>query len=270
MVRAANRSGFTLIELLTVIGIIILVAALALPSFSGILRGHRWAAATTALQTALLRCQAFAMNERRDHAIEFCVDNQTSRQYLRIETESELLESIPELNSYYIDQCKCFYMRLPQDWVRTFKCGGGVVTNPWGEVPWPPEWEEASPKTRFEYTGPRLNVDAEDPDHPGPRTKDNLMVDDHIRLPYSITLDETMSTYLANYDKRPTSLKDMPQYGWDDSYDLRFNMMGVLVQNKNPEIVLMNGIGERVRLQVMRSTARVRELSGTEEETQEQ
>ena len=260
MARAFNRCGFTLIEVLTVILIIIVVATLAIPNLAAMVRSQRWSAAVGSLQGAILRCQSFAMNARRDHSIEFCIDNVTSRQYLRIEVESELLESIPELNSYYIDQCECYYMRLPQDWVGTFKNGGGVITNPWEDAPWPPEWEEASPKSRFKYDGPILDVDAEDTSGPSGRTQDNLMVDDHIVLPYGITLDEDMSTYLVNYDKRPLTLTDMPQYGWDDTYDLRFNMMGVLVQNKNPEVVLVGSDKQSVRLQIMRSTARVKKL----------
>jgi len=98
----APQRAFTLIELLAVIGIIVLVLALALPNFSTMVRSQRWASASGALQNALMRCQTYALNERQDHSIEMCVDQDNSTLYLRIEVESPALESICNLNAYWL------------------------------------------------------------------------------------------------------------------------------------------------------------------------
>jgi len=262
MTRGTTHTGMTLIELLAVIAIIIIVLALALPNFASMIRAHRWTAAGGALQSALLRCQTHAMTGRRDHAIEICPHPDNDLQYFRIETESALLESIPELNAYFTTYCNYYYMRLPQDWIRAFRNAGGIVHNP-AEQPWPPEWEVTSPNTSFEYHGPKLDVDTASSDDPGsPATQDNLKVDDHIFLPHGIRVDMTASKRLVNYDKPPQHIDDVPQYGWDETPDLRFNIVGIMVQAQNPEIVLVDRRGEHMRLQILRSTARIRNLSG--------
>ena len=139
------------------------------------------------------------------------------------------------------------------DWLRTFKNGGGQVLNP-ADHPWGP-----FPNTRFVYDGPKYNISSPWE----PKTKDNLRIDEHISLPHSIRIDFRKSTHLMNYDPPPKHVNDIPQYGWDHTVDLRFNMAGVLVQAKNPEIVLANNAGEYMRLQILRSTARLRKLSGS-------
>ena len=254
MLPMDRSDGMTLIELLTVIAIIVVILALALPNFSTMVRSQKWSAASSALQNALMRCQTYAVNDRLDHSIEFCTEEDNASQYLRIEVESALLESIPELNAYYKDQCEFYYMRLPEDWLRTFKNGGGEVINapahPWG----------AYPNTKFGYPDPPYyNISS----YWEPKTKDNLKVDDHIQLPYGITVNFAESSHLINYDKAPAGDPSaMPQYGWDYTRDLRFNMAGILVQAQNPEIVLQNKANERMRLQILRSTGRVRRLAG--------
>ena len=69
---------------------------------------------------------------------------------------------------------------------------------------------------------------------------------------------------LTNYDS-----EQAVRYGWDQTADFRFNMKGVLVQAQNPEVVLRSkrvngktGQPDRMRLEVMRSTGRLRRLSG--------
>ncbi|KPJ53552.1 MAG: hypothetical protein AMS16_05230 [Planctomycetes bacterium DG_58] len=236
--QAIKRGAFTLVELLAVIAIIMLVMALALPNFSSMVRSQRWAAASGALQNALLRCQTYAVNDRQDHAIEICLDEDNTTQYFRLEVESALLESICELNTYYRDQCEYYYMRMPVDWLRTFKNAGGQVLNP-PDHPW-----GAYPNTRFAYDGPRYDISSPW----DPKTKDNLKIDEDIRLPHSIRIDFQASTQLTNYDPPPNRVSDTPQYGWDYTPDLRINMAGVLVQAKNPEVVLVNNAGEHMRL----------------------
>jgi len=253
---APNRQvGMTLIELLAVIAIIMVVIALAVPNFASMLRSQRWAAAATALQNAIQRCQTFAVNGHQDHSIEFCTYPDNSAQYFRIEVESSVLESIPELNTYFRDQCDYYSLLLPIDWMNIFKAAGGQVQNETGTV-----WDRR-PQMRFVWTGPKYDVNG----WAWPwvhRVKDNFKVGEDIALPYSITVDNSTSTNLINYDKPPQTTLDIPQYGWDYTRDLRFSLTGTLVQAQNPEIVLMNTMGEHMRLQVLRSTGQLRKLSG--------
>lgn len=246
-------SGFTLIELLAVIGIIVLVMAMAIPNFAGMVRSQRWSGAASALQNALFRTRTFALNERYDHSIEFCeTDAAKPRQYFRIECESALLESIPELGNYLHSVSKSYVHRLPIDWYNTFKNSRGVVEGYVSQGTWLPQ-----PTVQFVYNGP-----FEDVDRYGLR--DNLKVDDHIFLPHSIKIDFEKSANLINYDKKPQNDQDSPQYGWDLTPDLRFSVAGVLIQARNPDLVLVNNsrLPEYMRLQVLRSTARVRTLPG--------
>jgi len=254
MYRTPSR-GMTLIELLAVIAIIMLVMALALPNFAAMLRSQRWAAASTAVQNALRRCRAYAMNGRRDHAIEICTDADNETQYFRIETESAVLESLPELNAYYADQCGYLFYKLPVDWDRIFRAGGGEVLNDTTAHYYVNE------QLRFVYDGPKEDVDGWSWRVPN-RVKDNLLVDDEIVLPHGIRVDFDASQRLVNYDARPHGVLDRPQYGWDDTMDLRLNIAGVLVQTQNPEIVLVDALGDTMTLQVLRSSSRVRKLAG--------
>ncbi len=263
MKRAASR-GMTLIELLTVIAIIMAIMALAIPNFAGMLRAQKWSAATSALQNALLRCRTLAVTERRDHSLEFRTNADNSAQYFRLEVESAVLESLPNMEEYLHVTCNHNYFELPMDWVGVFVSGGGVQT---GE-----SYYSDGRNVHFSYPAPLPKYDVSRQDWRAPNEiKDNLRVDENIFLPYNIMIDYTRSLHLMNYDKPPSGTSDMPQYGWDYTKDLRFNMTGTLVQAQNPEIVLKllqyanrtpEVVLERMRLQVLRSTARLRTLSG--------
>ncbi len=247
--------AMTMIELLTVIAIMMVILALAVPNFSTMLRSQRWSAASSSFQNALLRCQTLAATDRRDYSLELCTNADNASQYFRMEVESAVLESLPELNDYYHNACQNYFMRLPVDWVGVFTAGGGVINNspgnPWGQ------W----PSTSFSYNGPKYDIDRGDW-RISNTIRDNLKVDENIFLPYGVKIDFAKSTHLMNYDKPPSGVADMPQYGYDTTMDLRFTMTGTLVQAQNPEVLLVNPTKEYMRLQVLRSTARVRRLSG--------
>ena len=237
--------------MLTVIAIIMLVMALALPNFMEMMEQQRWVAAIGEFRNVVRRCRTFAINEKRDYSVEICVDDDNAMQYFRIEVESALLERIPELNAYFRDQCDYEGNRLPVDWRLTFEAGGGEITNYYS-------WKRA-PDAVFTYDGPKYDVDRQ-PWGVDQRIKDNLLVDDANVLPHGIRIDFDASVNLDNFDCRAQGTNHVPQYGWDLTNDLRFDARGTLVQTRNPEIVLRNGAGEFVRLQVLRSTGRVRKL----------
>ena len=109
----------------------------------------------------------------------------------------------------------------------------------------------------FKYKGPKYDVDRQ-PWGVDQRIKDNLLVDDSDVLPHGMRIDFEASANLVNFDGPPESLNHLPQYGWDETMDLRFDARGTLVQTKNPEVVLKSRAGERVRLQILRSTGQVR------------
>jgi prepilin-type N-terminal cleavage/methylation domain-containing protein len=251
MRRRNTRRAFTLIEMLTVIAIIMLVMAMAVPNFLAMLEHRRWVAAVSAFQNVVRRCRIFAINERRDYSIEFCEDADNETQYFRIEVESSLLERIPELNAYFRDQCDYEPDRLPVDWRLCFKDAGGTIENF-------ESWHRRT-DTRFIYNGPIYDVDRQTwgVDE---RVKDNLCVDDSDVLPHGIRVDFDASVNIINYDGLAQSLNHVPQYGWDYTKDLRFDARGTLVQTQNPEIVLKDKAGQMVRLQVLRSTGRIRKL----------
>ena len=253
MMRRKDKRAFTLIEMLTVIAIIMLVMAMAVPNFVEMLKHRRWAAAISSLQNVVRRCRSFAINEKRDHSVEICLDDDNATQYFRIEVESSLLETIPELNTYFQEQCDFYCSRMPLDWYYGFKSGGGTVLNP------PLNSWSQTPNTVFQYVGPKYDVDRQ-PWGVDQRLRDNFLVDEANVLPHGITIDFEASANLVNFDDPPKTIRDMPQYGWDYTKDLRFDARGTLVQAVNPEVVLKNRTGEVVRLQILRSTGRTRRL----------
>jgi hypothetical protein len=145
---------------------------------------------------------------------------------------------------------------MPVDWVTIFEAGGGELQNH------NTAGYYADTDARFAYDGPLYDVDGTAYRVPN-RIRDNFLVDEEIQLPHQVRVDREASVNLVNFDAPPDGNPlHRPQYGWDTTDDLRFAITGVLAQSLNPEIVLVNNVRERVRLQVLRSTARVRKLSG--------
>jgi prepilin-type N-terminal cleavage/methylation domain-containing protein len=253
MRRGPLKRAFTLIELLTVIAIIMVVMAMALPSFWTMMNSRRWAEAVVSLENVVRRCRSLALNDKRDYSVEICATPDNATQYFRIEKESALLETIPELNAYFQQQCDCYLTQMPVDWYLAFQAGGGTIT------PSVITYRQA-PELLFEYHGPVYDVSVQSWGL-DQRIEDNLKVDDSNVLPSSIHLDLAASANVVNFDPPPLSNNDLPQYGWDYTPDLRFDARGTLVQTRNPELVLRNRTGESMRLQVLRSTGRMRKLS---------
>jgi prepilin-type N-terminal cleavage/methylation domain-containing protein len=88
--------GFTLVELLTVIAIIMLVMALAMPNFVAMMKERKWSGAIGNIQAMVWRARSIATNVRKDISVEFDIqgDNGTT---MWLESESNLVERLPEL-----------------------------------------------------------------------------------------------------------------------------------------------------------------------------
>ena len=119
------KRGFTLVELLAVMGLIILVVAMAVPNFASMVREQRWSAAVGQLQNAVLRVKTYCIAARYDHSIEFCQDAR-GVYYLRLEAESALLERIPNLANYYA--MVGGFQNFPEGWEDVFM----AKRNAWG------------------------------------------------------------------------------------------------------------------------------------------
>src|SRR5947209_8451689 len=74
-----HRSAFTLTELLVVIGIIVLMLAMALPAISFITGSKSIASATNVVQSVLGRARAEALNRRAPVGVCFYIDQATDR-----------------------------------------------------------------------------------------------------------------------------------------------------------------------------------------------
>ena len=161
--------GFTLVELLTVVALIILIVALAVPNFASMLRQQRWSAAVASLQAAILRTKTYCITDRRDHAVEFCKD-EDGTYYIRIEAESAFLEHVPNLQIY--NSLAGDFQHIPEGWRESFmarrdawgadgkrlysgvidvKWAAGYSTPGWGHfTPYHP-WDSTRDTARFYY-----------------------------------------------------------------------------------------------------------------------
>ena len=115
--HSVKQSGFTLVELLTVIALIVIIAAVAVPNFASMIREQRWTSAIGSIQTAIMRARTYAVNEELDYAVEFCTDKDGAT-YLRIEAESAYLEHVPNLKQY-INLVSSF-LAVPDGWTQAF------------------------------------------------------------------------------------------------------------------------------------------------------
>jgi hypothetical protein len=266
--RRGASLGFTLIEMLTVIAIIMLVMAMALPSFMEMMRGRRWTAAVGEIQMMVMRARALATNVRKDFSVEFEISG--DRTWMWIESEEQVLERIPDLDElqHRLGGGGAIY------WIRSlwYNAGG---TDKWGkyEATCPKcghEWVEYSPPSACPKCGSsewpyrpqyqtyyydfRLSNDPQDFDY-----GDNARQSEYVRLEPSLTIDpsSTASPNFINWDA-PESVEC---YGYDEYKDIRIGPNGALVQTLDP-VICIRERGKRddvqvKRVQIVRCTGRV-------------
>ncbi|HUV40134.1 MAG TPA: prepilin-type N-terminal cleavage/methylation domain-containing protein [Planctomycetota bacterium] len=232
-----GQRGFTLIEMLMVIGIIILVMALALPNFLAMMRDRQWLSAIGDLQTMVWRARALATNLRADMAVEF--DIRPDGTTMWVESECNQIEQLPDLAGLVAEiqqsspQGGTMWYFLTTTWVAS----GGVYANP-------NSFNPANTQALFigwqgeHYYG------------------DNAKQSEEVALQAGITIDASAqwSPNFTNWDSSTTAR----YYGSDGTYDIRISPHGALMQSRDPVVCLKQVDEEnRRQVQVIRCTGRV-------------
>jgi prepilin-type N-terminal cleavage/methylation domain-containing protein len=94
--------GFTIVELLVVMGIIVIMATVAIPGLTRALTANRVSSAKSAIRNALVRAQAHAIEYQRAAGVRFQFDRdgwQTGRQYLVLIEKGPLGGTLNEYNT---------------------------------------------------------------------------------------------------------------------------------------------------------------------------
>ncbi|HUW55705.1 MAG TPA: prepilin-type N-terminal cleavage/methylation domain-containing protein [Planctomycetota bacterium] len=269
--RTPGVPGFTLIELLAVIAIIMLVMAMALPNFVAMMKGQKWTAAMSGIQTMVWRGRALATNVRKDFSVEFDVqgDNGT---WMWLESEEQIIERIPDLDELQ------HLMGGGENiaWIRTlwYRAGG---TDKWGK------YECQCKKCEYEwiqYTSPsytacpKCGTSRDDGWQWGPAYAayyydfqlvndpsvasygDNARQSEIVKLGHGLTIDPTgsVSPNFFNWDSQTA----VEAYGWDKYKDVRIGPNGALVQTQDPTICIQEIHGpDKRQVKVVRCTGRV-------------
>jgi prepilin-type N-terminal cleavage/methylation domain-containing protein len=256
--------GFTLIELLTVVAIIILVTAMALPNFVAVMKGQRWSSAVTNVQVMVMRARALAGSVRQDFSVEFDVQDNGTKLWL--ESEVNTLERLPNLwdvehqigggipliyflgvfsnsgGSYKSWRYECTCTKCGYQWV---DYTGGQACPQCGANGWPYNPQVASYHYDFAYDPSKTQAYA---------YGDNAKQSQVISLGSHLTIDVAGSPNFINWDDP----KSVECYGWDYTRDIRVSMNGALVQTLDPVICLKDVYtGERKKVKVVRCTGRL-------------
>ncbi len=79
--RSGRKAGFSLIELLVVVGIILIISAMAMPWFINIMRNYRLQVATTNCMGIVQQARMHAVQDARFYSLYYIGGGATARQY---------------------------------------------------------------------------------------------------------------------------------------------------------------------------------------------
>jgi type II secretory pathway pseudopilin PulG len=230
-----GRAAFTMVEMLTVIAIIMVVMALALPNFAAMMKERRWSGAIGNIQGMVWRARALATNARKDMSVEFDIqgDNGT---WMWLESKSNLIEHLPDLNWLVSEygSIDSLYFLLNEDTHGEWWAAGGTYSG-------------SSPTYTF-----TLHPENAKPEFYGHAAHQS----ETLELGYSLTIDDSpaRSPNFVNWDAQAS----VTRYGWDTTKDIRLGPSGALVQTTDPTLCIRQKQGvESRRVQVVRCTGRV-------------
>ena len=246
--RSAHRDspGFTLIELLTVIAIMCMVAALAVPGFVAMMESQKWTTAIDNLQWMIWQARSLASNCRKDVSVEFDIDAEEGT-WMWLESEEQLIERIPDLEELqlatsggvgYSSQASASISWLCTLWTRA----GGTY-----------ERENRGGGTYDTYY---VNFQINQENARAGQFGDNARQTEPVYLAEGLTIDpsEEASPGFINWD----SAQSVVWKGDDEYKDIRIGPSGSLVQSTEPEICIMQiDRGERLMVRVVLCTGRV-------------
>jgi Tfp pilus assembly protein FimT len=76
------KNSFTLIEMLVVLGIMVLIAGLSLPFFSGFAKGARLKQAAKEVSSVFRTARNLAVTQHQEHSVQFVIDDETVQYYI--------------------------------------------------------------------------------------------------------------------------------------------------------------------------------------------
>jgi|GEM_PF-3463236 len=271
---SAGTLGFTLIEMLAVIAIIMTIIALALPNFVAIMKGRKWQAAISSIQTMVWRGRAIATNVRKDISVEFDIQGDNGV-WTWLESEEQILERIPDLDElqHVMGGGECIY------WIRRlwYNAGG---TDKWGKYECKckkcgHEWISYSPPYGDSFGGcpgchdPATRAWPWQPiydcyyydfqlvnDPSVASYGDNARQSEIVKLGHGMTIDPSSSASpnFVSWD-HPNAVEC---YGGDKYKDIRIGPNGALVQTQDPTICIQQiDTDEKRKVKVVRCTGRL-------------
>jgi len=262
--------------MLTVITIIMLVMALALPNFLQMMNDRKWSAAVGNLQGMIMRARALATNARTtsssyqyyaDFSVEFDIEDDGTKMWL--ESESNDMERIPDL---WVLQHELGGGAAIRYFLNTFRNSGGSYSNTlitelrcgfcnyeWtgggSSTPCPRCGKGGNWKYNHVVGSYYTNIAYNPAGASTSSYNDNARQSDYVPLyGTEITISVPRSRHFINWDSRTA----VECYGYDDTPDIRVGVNGALVQTYDPVICLRQSGTENVKaIQVVRCTGRV-------------
>jgi type II secretory pathway pseudopilin PulG len=250
----SRRGGFTLIELLTVIAIMMVVMALALPNFISMARQRMWSSSISDLQGLIWRARAVATGQRKDTSVEFDIrDNDENGTRMWIESESNFIETLPNLVLLQ-NQLGASGVRWMLGSQGEFYAAGGNWS---GWDPYTFTWDPQVAKPEFYGDNAFQSEEVR-------RMAKGLTVDpaykDSNGYQTFINWDDRGAVKCYGYDKTVKRTATATKQSWvlTATRDIRIGTNGALVQNMDPVVSIKERrSSERKTVTVVRCTGRV-------------